>query len=360
MKALALFALSIPMWAQTSAGLVACQLNLESPETMKDLYGGKVPILAGHIYCKNYSSLTVGPISSADFYLALGTVNTMTAADASALLTRVYGRSVASQAGTAVQSANTGMSLLAGLKQLSISASSLGWIGFGVGIGTQAILPFFTAGQPNLSSLLANQCDALNASTLAPGQSIGPCTMYVQKPIKGVHLQGAIPFDLVPTGPGPSGPLPPNAPVMLSPRRAMLDSPVDTRSLNAEIAAKVARETPVEPLQSGISNWDSGSDNTWKIVAGDAKPTVKKSLTVQNASIAKDMPPICAAEGVTCTSYPDKPTVVQLATPVAVSHPQAYQVTQLEDLQRQVAQLSAAVQHLVDAQNYRGSVLTPQ
>lgn len=223
--------LAIPMAAQTPAtqGIVACKLSIEGSQTMKDLYGGKVPLYAGNVTCKNYASVTVGPIGAADLYLALGTINTMTAADASALLTKTYSRSVASQAGTAVQSANTGLGLLAGLKQLSISASSLGWIGFGVGIFSQAVLPFFTAGQPNLTSLLANQCDSMSNVSLAPGQSIS-CTIYIQKPPKKTVLPGAVPFDLVPSGPPTPGSLPPPAPVQLRPRVITEVKPFSTES----------------------------------------------------------------------------------------------------------------------------------
>jgi hypothetical protein len=72
--------------------------------------------------------------------------------------------------------------------------------------------------------------------------------MYIQKPPKKAPLlPGAIQFDLIATGPGPAGPLPPVSPVQIAPRRAWLqDSPVNTNTLNGLIAANVARSETAE------------------------------------------------------------------------------------------------------------------
>ena len=238
---LLLLCANFTLFAQTAAtGIVAGQLTIEGPALMKTLYGGRVPVLVGNIVVKNYSQSAI-QVGSADIYLALSTIDTVPASDASAALTKVYGYSKTQRLIQLGQAVAGGVGILAATSSpISVGVKTLGYLLFGSAELSQAV-NVFTADQPNLSSLLSNSCDSLpSGMALVSGGSL-QCKVYIQKPARGAALPSAIAFQLVPTGPSAPGLLPPAAPLGMP--RKLLTGENSTERLTDALEARSLYES---------------------------------------------------------------------------------------------------------------------
>ena len=213
-------------FAQSQPGdIVACNLSIEGSATMKQLYGKKVPLYTGSVVGKNYSASMIS-ISSVDIYLALETVNRLPNSDASAILTKAFNGQPIQEisSGIGLAAAGVGIATAVG-SPITIGARALAYILFGITFGQNALVPFLQAGQPSLSSLLANQCESMGSGgtlILQPGGTFG-CNMFIQKATGVSLLPTNIPFDLFIDAPPAPSPLPAPTPLLrtVRPMRAV-------------------------------------------------------------------------------------------------------------------------------------------
>ena len=209
MKSLLLLAVTLPLTAQTG---IPCKLALGSSATMKGLYGGRTQVIQGRVSCSN-TSLNNVTISGVNLDLALPTLDTIPASDASAMLTRTYNN----QPGQRVaRDLTTGLGVWGVIElsgKIAFSSTVVGAVVSSVVAAIQYIIPTFTNNEPPLN--LSNQCDGITGVTLAAGQSL-TCTIYINKPPKGsTQIPSAFGFTL---GGTPVTPLPPAPPVQLRPQ----------------------------------------------------------------------------------------------------------------------------------------------
>ena len=170
--------------------------------------------------------------------MALPTLDTIPASDASAMLTRTYNN----QPGQRVaRDLTTGLGVWGVIElsgKIAFSSTVVGAVVSSVVAAIQYIIPTFTNNEPPLN--LSNQCDGITGVTLAAGQSL-TCTIYINKPPKGsTQIPSAFCFTL---GGTPVTPLPPAPPVQLRPAppgEAGLTSELDLSRLEKIMAAHEA------------------------------------------------------------------------------------------------------------------------
>lgn len=200
--------------AQTPAsGPVFCKTSLLNSINMKGLYGGRTPMFQAQVECQNYG-LADAKVSAVTIDLSMSTVNSLPAAQASALLTKTFNGQPGQQIAHDSIAAIGILGALQAGKYAFVAAGPFGWVVAGVALATQYIIPLFTANQIPLD--FSNQCGNLqNGMMLAAGASM-TCTTYIQKPPKGYPLlPGAFTFNLLTDSPPTPGPLPNSAPVQL-------------------------------------------------------------------------------------------------------------------------------------------------
>jgi hypothetical protein len=201
--------LALPLGAQTETPVILGHISIENSQFMKQLYGGKVPVLIGNIWLKNIGAEAY-TLGSADIYISLTSLATIPASDATLALTQTYSRSKLSilndigQVGLMTAGAVEAVS-----SPFAFSARALGIFVFGAQAFSQGV-SIFGQGRPQLSALLQGQCDGMFTGTLAliPGGSVG-CKIYIAIPPKGTTIPGGLDFTLVTTAPPAPGPPPP-------------------------------------------------------------------------------------------------------------------------------------------------------
>jgi nucleoside phosphorylase len=204
--------LSAGIFAQNPG--VECKLSMQSSVVVKGLYGGKVGVSPADLSCKNYSP-TPQLVGLTDIDLSLATINTVNAADATALFTSQFNKQVAPTLGRVSTGISTGLMAATAVNSVKISASSISYIGLGASLITEVLIPLIAPAQPSLPALLANQCGQVlqNAATIA-SQGELHCRWYVQVPPKKSTIPSTIVFVVDPSNVTPS-PLPNPVPLGL-------------------------------------------------------------------------------------------------------------------------------------------------
>ena len=219
--------LALPIFAQVAPGVVDCLLTIESPKITKKLYG-KAPIATGTVRCKNYTQSTL-QIAPEDIYIAMSTVPSMNATDATALLTQAYGAQPVQTWVRIASAALMGIGFATGTGGfVNLSARTLGYMMGGATVANEFVVPIFTANKTPLTTLLSNNLDSVGVTTLATGQSMTR-KVYIEPPPKGSSLPPTVHFQFDPATPSLMAPQPQPVPMMVKPRElhAELDPVVD-------------------------------------------------------------------------------------------------------------------------------------
>lgn len=257
--ALLFLAALLPLAAQPN---VYCKVSFGSSATMHDLYGGKASVIQARVNCLN-GSAAPAQISGVLIDLSLPSVNTIPAADASALLTKTYRNQTGERLSRDLTTGLGAFGVLEASKAITLSAGPAGWVVAGIIAAIQYVVPSFTANEPPLN--LANQCDTVS-DIMIPASASFSCTMYIRKPAKtDPALPAAFTFAISAT-PAPAPP-PPAPPVQLKKPKAEVAPPAQL--VEPEVSQEVLQQR-IEKIMAArdaareavyVSPWPTGAQN---------------------------------------------------------------------------------------------------
>jgi hypothetical protein len=337
--------LALPIAAQP---VIYGKLTVSQQAITKRLAGKQ----ARAIMLGNLNVCATAPVSDSvtDLKIHISSVDFLDEVDAVNLLTQAFNNQTPQRLINDATLASGAIGAAAALRAGLTSLPVIGWLLAGISFLQTEVGPMLAANEIPLASTLSNQLVNMGTNgivQLGPQSCISNARVFVTRAGKGFPVPFIQNFSYVPG-------TPPNTPMLHA------SSNLNTDALNGLVAANIAREMPVEPVQSGISKWDSGSDDTWKIITADPKPVV----VVDHPIVALEMPPICRAEGVVCEHAPPQ-EVAQNIKDLVIHQPDTTpHLTEsgaaIKDLQKQVAALTAVVQRLNDSMTHPGTnTLTP-
>lgn len=291
MKTLVLFAFSaLSVMAQP---IVYGKLTISGPAVTRKLAGKSAKqIMLGNL---NVCATANTAVSTTDVEIHVSAVNFMNNADAINIITSSYNNQgpqrLINDATLASGAIGAAAALRAGLTSLPVVGAILAGVSF---LQTE-VGPMLLANQAPLASILANQLTSMGTNgvvQVGPQNCITNARVFVTMSSKTApSVQN---FSFVP------GTAPTTLMLPEPARKAQLESPVNTDSLNGLVAANVARSTPVEPVRSEPSSWEAATaTDPWRVV------------TVVAAKPA-DAPPICGAAGVHCEPASATPSKIEV------------------------------------------------